>query len=135
MRKLLSIDYSQAAFNVAMFLLRVSFGVLMIPNGYNKLVHFAKMKSTFMNFLGMGSTVSLVLVIFAEFFCAMLVVLGLFTRLAVIPLIIAMSVVVIKAHDYDVFGKGEHGASFLVVFLVILMVGPGKASVDGLINK
>jgi putative oxidoreductase len=135
MKRLLSIDYSALAFNIALLLLRVGFGVLMIPNGYNKLVHFGRMKGTFMNFLGIGSTTSLVLVIFAEFFCAALIVIGLFSRLAAIPLVIAMGVVVSKAHNYDVFGKGEHGLMFLLVFLVILLVGPGKASVDGMINR
>ena len=68
MKRILSITYSQAAFNIAMLLLRVSFGVMMIPHGYDKLVKFAHMKSGFINFLGMGSTMSLALDVFAEFF-------------------------------------------------------------------
>ena len=135
MKKLLSINYSQGAFNIAMLLLRVSFGVMMIPHGYDKLVKFAQMKSGFINFLGMGSTMSLALDVFAEFFCALFLVFGLFTRLVVIPLIIAMCVVVSLAHHYDIFGDAEHGAMYLVGFLVILLLGPGKISVDGIINK
>jgi len=135
MKKLLSIGYSQSAFNIAMLLLRVSFGVLMIPHGYDKLVHFAQMKTHFINFLGIGSAMSLSLDIFAEFFCSLFLIFGLFTRLVVIPLIIAMCVVVAKAHHYDIFGDGEHGAMFLAGFIVILLLGPGKISVDGLINK
>ncbi|HYE55143.1 MAG TPA: DoxX family membrane protein, partial [Chitinophagaceae bacterium] len=77
MKKLASTNYSAGAFNVAMFLLRAGFGVFMVPNGYNKLVNFAKYKNDFMNFLGLGPTVSLALVVFAEFFCAGLLVLGL----------------------------------------------------------
>lgn len=135
MKKLLSISYSQGAFNIAMLLLRVSFGVFMIPHGYDKLVKFAQMKNGFINFLGMGSGVSLALDIFAEFFCSIFLIFGLFTRLAVIPLIIAMFVVVAIAHNYQIFGDGEHGAMFLAGYLVILLLGPGKISVDGMINK
>ncbi|MHA4846214.1 DoxX family protein [Flavitalea antarctica] len=135
MKKLLSISYSQGAFNIAMLLLRVSFGVFMIPHGYDKLVKFAQMKNGFINFLGMGSGVSLALDIFAEFFCSIFLIFGLFTRLAVIPLIIAMCVVVAIAHNYQIFGDGEHGAMFLAGYLVILLLGPGKISVDGMINK
>jgi putative oxidoreductase len=135
MKKLLSITYSQGAFNIAMLLLRVSFGVMMIPHGYDKLVKFAQMKSGFINFLGMGSTMSLALDIFAEFFCSIFLIFGLFTRLVVIPLIIAMCVVVAIAHNYEIFGDGEHGAMFLAGFIVILLLGPGKISVDGMINK
>ncbi|HTF27519.1 MAG TPA: DoxX family protein [Flavitalea sp.] len=135
MKKLFSTTYSAGAFNVAMLLLRVGFGVLLLPHGYDKLVHFATMKTHSLNFLGIGQGPSLALNIFAEFFCSMLLILGLFTRLAVIPLIINMSVVVALAHNYDFFGDAEHGAMYLVGFLVILLVGPGKISVDGVINK
>ena len=135
MKKLLSISYTQGMFNVAMFLLRVGFGAMMLPHGYDKLVKFARLKNTFINFLGMGSTMSLSLAIFAEFFCALFLIFGLFSRLVVIPLIVAMSVAVFMVHNKDFFGEAEHAAMYLVGFLVILMVGPGKASVDGMINK
>ena len=135
MKKLFSVSYSAGAFNVAMLLLRVGFGVLLLPHGYDKLVHFATMKTHFINFLGMGQTMSLALTVFSEFFCSMLLILGLFSRLACIPLIIGMCVVVAKAHNYDFFGDAEHGAMYLVGFLVIFLVGPGKISVDGVINK
>ena len=108
---------------------------MMLPHGYDKLVKFAHMKSGFINFLGMGSTMSLALDIFAEFFCSIFLIFGLFTRLAVIPLIIAMCVVVAIAHNYEIFGDGEHGAMLLAGFIVILLVGPGKISIDGVINK
>lgn len=135
MKKLLSTKYSGSAFNVAMLLLRVSLGVMMVPNGYNKMVNFGKYKNDFLNFMGMGTTVSLGLVVFAELFCAGLLILGLFSRLAAIPLIITMLVAAIEAHNADIFGEGQHAALFAVGFLVIVLVGPGKISVDGVLGK
>jgi putative oxidoreductase len=135
MKKLLSVSYKEWAFDLAMLVLRAGAGALIIPHGYEKLIHFAEKKYTFMNFMGIGSTLSLSLVIFAEFFCGMFIVLGLFTRLAAIPLVIAMGVVVFKANHADVFGKGAEGALFLAAFVAILLCGPGRASADGLINK
>jgi putative oxidoreductase len=135
MKRLLGINYSAAAFNTALLLLRVGASVMMMGHGYDKLVKFGEYKLRFMNFMGLGSTVSLGLTVFAELFCAFLVLLGLFTRLACIPLIIAMCVVVFEANNADIFGKGELGAMYLLVYSVILLVGPGRASVDGLINK
>ena len=135
MKKLLSVAYRDWAFNLAMLVLRVGAGALIIPYGYDKLIHFAEKKNVFMNFFGIGSTLSLSLVIFAEFFCGMFIILGLFTRLAAIPLVISTSVVVFKASHGDVFGKGAGGALFLACFLAILLCGPGNASADGLINK
>ena len=73
MKKLLSINYSDGAFNFAMLILRLVFGILIMNHGYDKLIHFGEKHSTFMNFMGIGSTVSLALVIFAEFFCGLFV--------------------------------------------------------------
>ena len=135
MKKLLSIRYSTSAFNLALLILRVGTGILMMNHGHDKLLNFEKYSSQFMNFLGMSGTVSLALVVFAEFFCSIFLVLGLFTRLAVIPLIIDMSVAVLKAHNVEVFGEGELPSLFFLVFVTILLIGPGKISVDGMINK
>lgn len=135
MRKLLSTKYSAGAFNTAMLILRLGFGILMMHTGYNKLVHFAEYKAQFMNFLGIGSTMSLALVVFAEFFCSMFLIIGLFTRFAVIPLIIVMCVALFKAHNAEVFGDGQTVTLFLTGYLVLLLVGPGRVSVDSMIGK
>lgn len=134
MRRFLSINYSQAAFNIAMLVLRVGAGAMVMSHGYSKLVHFAEMKSKFMNFMGIGSTLSLILVIFAEFFCSIFLIMGLFSRLVVIPLIINMAVALFKAHNGDVFGDGERAALYLTIFITLLLCGPGKASVDGMMK-
>ena len=118
-----------------MLILRIGFAGLMIPHGYKKLVHFESYSEKFMPFLGMGGNVSLALDIFAEFFCAMFVLIGLFTRFATIPLVIAMIVAATIAHKGEIFGDGEHSAMFAVAFLVLLLVGPGKISVDGVMGK
>lgn len=135
MKKLLSTKYSTGAFNTAMLLLRIGLGVLIMHHGYGKLMHFSEYSTKFMNFLGLGSTISLSLVVFAEFFCGMFIVLGLFTRFAAIPLIIAMSVAIFKAHHADFFGDGEAATLFVTGFLALLFVGPGKISVDSMIGK
>jgi putative oxidoreductase len=134
-KKLISTKYSALSFNIAMLILRIGMGGLMIPHGYDKLVHFTQYKKDFMSFLGLGGTVSLALVVFAEFFCAIFLIMGVFTRLFAIPLIIEMFVVVFKAHKGEVFGDGEHGMLFIAGYIVILLCGPGKASVDGIMGK
>jgi putative oxidoreductase len=136
MKKLLSTNYSALSFNISLFFLRVIPGVmLMADHGYSKLVHFAERKDKFMNFMGLGSTTTMALVIFAEFFCAFLVIIGLFTRLSAIPVVIAMGVALFKANNGDIFGNGELAAMYLTSFFAILMVGPGKFSVDGIMGK
>jgi len=135
MKKLLSINYSAGAFNFAMLLLRITFGVLMMNHGYSKLVHFNETAQHMPSLFGIGSTITTALVVFAEFFCALFVILGLFTRLACIPILINMAYAVINAHHGKIFGDGEMGTLFLGAFLVLLIIGPGKVSVDGMIGK
>ena len=137
MKKLFSAKYSAGAISAAMLVLRLGLGIVMIKFGYQKLVGFSEMKGQFMNFMGMGSTVSLALVVFAEFFCSAFLILGLMTRLATIPLIITMCVVLFKVQNSEIF-NGEKGLIpflFLIGYVAILFAGPGKASVDGAISK
>jgi putative oxidoreductase len=135
MRKLFSTAYSTSAFNLAMFILRVGAGILIMHHGYDKLVHFNQYSQHFIHFLGMSAGLTLSLVIFAEFFCAIFIILGLFTRLAAIPLVIDLSMAVAKGHDMDIFGKGELPALFVLIFITILILGPGRISIDGMITK
>jgi putative oxidoreductase len=131
-----SISYSSAAFNIAMLLLRISFGaVLMVKHGFAKVMNFATLEHTFYNFLGFGPKFSLILVLFAEIFCSLLIVLGLFTRWACIPLIIAMLVVIFGADAGKDFLDSELAIFYLTAFTTLLFCGPGRISVDGMIGK
>jgi len=73
--------------------------------------------------------------LFAEFFCSVFIILGLFTRLACIPLIIAMSVALFIANQGDFFGAGESAGLFLTCFVALLFTGPGKVSLDRFVAK
>jgi putative oxidoreductase len=135
MKRLLSTRYSAGAFNTAMLLLRIVAGGLLLKHGYDKMVHFEETASHMMNLFGIGQKATTALVIFAEFFCSLLVILGLFTRLAAIPIIITMAVALFKAHNGDFFGAGQAAALYLICFVVLLLVGAGKVSVDSMTGK
>ena len=135
MKKLFSINYSAGAFSFAMLLLRLTFGILLMNHGYSKLVHFNETAQHMPSLFGIGGTITAALVVFAEFFCALFVMLGLFTRMACIPIIICMSYALFKAHNGDVFDQGEMATLYLGAFMAIIIVGPVKVSVDGMIGK
>jgi putative oxidoreductase len=141
MRKLLSINCSDNAFNMGMLLMRIIFGVLMMHHGYDKLVHYneilnpADPKDQFLNFMGLGVAASLSLCIFAEFFCSLFIILGLFTRPAAVALVINALVALILRHNSDFLGYGQTISLYLGAFLTLLIMGPGKISVDGMIAK
>lgn len=136
MRKLFSTSVSDNALSFALLVLRFGAASLMlVKHGFDKLIHFAALAPRFADPFHIGSTTSLALVIFAEFFCSAFIIIGLFTRLACIPLVIAMSVALFSANKGDFFGKGEAAGLFLVVFVVLLFTGAGKLSLDRLVAK
>lgn len=85
--------------------------------------------------LGVGVNLSIGLAVFAEVVCALLVAIGLFTRLALIPLIATMAIAAFIFHSGDPFGKIELSLLYLAGYVAILFVGPGRISVDQLIKR
>lgn len=135
MKRLFSTSYSDNAISFALLLLRITAGGLIITHGYSKLISFASKSATFSDPYHIGSSTSMALIIFAEFFCGFLVLLGLLTRLACIPLIIGMSTVIFYVNHGALTGRAETPVLFLGCFIVLLITGPGKASIDRLIGK
>ncbi len=131
-----STKINEEAVQFALLLFRVFLGIVMMTHGYPKLQKLmAGGNIEFMDFLGLGPAISLVLVVFAEFVCSIFLILGLFTRWMLIPLIITMLVAVFGVHINDSFGKMELGLLYLVGYIVLMIIGPGRYSIDGLIAK
>ena len=135
LQRLTTSNYTETKFNTALLILRVGAGILMIHHGYDKLIHFSEYQPDFMNFVGLGTGVSLALVVFAELFCSALIIIGLFTSVATIPLIITMLVAIFMAHNGEVFAKGELATLYLFVYSTIMIIGPGGCSLDAVIFK
>jgi putative oxidoreductase len=136
MRRLLSTDYSVTAFNLSFLLLRLAFGFLVLYNhGIPKMMKFASMQASFFDPVGIGSRWALILVIFAEVFCSILLIIGLFTRFAVVPLIITMCVVIFMANKGEPLNKLELPILLLSGYITFLFVGPGRLSVDSVIGR
>jgi putative oxidoreductase len=117
--------------DLGLLLLRIAAGGLMLINhGWPKIINFADKADRFADPFGIGSTPSLILVIFAEFFCSSLLVLGLLTRYSLIPLIITMVVAAFVVHAGDPFREIESALFFLISYVALFFTGPGKYSAD-----
>ena len=116
----------------SLLLLRVVFGLSMLyGHGLGKVTRlFGTEEIKFADPFGIGPEASLALVVFAEVICSLLVVVGLFTRAALIPLIITMAVALLYVHLSDPFGRQEKAILFGFAYLSLLLQGPGKWSLD-----
>ena len=133
---LLRIELPPRYQDYGLLILRLVFGFSMIyGHGFGKLTRlFGAEEISFADPFGFGPVVSLVLVVFAEFFCSLLVMAGLFTRAAVIPLIITMATAYFAAHFDDPFGRQEKVILFGFAYLSLFFTGPGRFSLDAKIN-
>ncbi len=130
-KTLLFVTPSETSTQWGLFILRVAMAFFMIPHGYNKFNDLMAGGGTdFPDPFGVGPQVSLGLTVFAEFFCSILLLLGLATRFALIPLIICVFVIAFKIHWSDPLGDKEHALLYLAGYLANFLGGPGKFSVD-----
>lgn len=135
--------------SIGLLILRLGLGGYMLTHGWGKFQRVISGNLQFGDPLGIGPEASLILAAGAEFGCAILVILGLFTRFAAIPLVFTMGVAAFIAHGGDpwtmsggreVFQEtGESWASkepalmYLLAFLPLVFTGAGKFSLDGMI--
>ena len=128
--RLLNSDLSKAPVDLAVLMLRVFSGAFIMTHGIPKVKKIMAGDLDFGDPIGLGSETSLVLVAFAEALCGLLVLIGLGTRWATIPLIIAMAVAAFVHHAADPFGGKEKPLLFLLIFTVLLLTGGGRYSLD-----
>ncbi len=121
--------------DLASLFLRLIYGSLFVHYGYAKLISFDSILSQFPDIIGIGSKLSLSLVVFAELGCGLLIVIGYLTRFAVIPIFITMWVAYFIAHASDPFTAKTLAFVFLLLSVVIFILGSGKYSLDGKLNK
>ena len=129
------LSYQSLNTDLASLLLRLTLGGLFILHGYPKLISFHDILPMFPNPIGIGAKLSLILVIFAEFFCGFLVAIGFLTRLTVIPIFITMTVVFFIVHTNDPFNAKTLPFVYWLLTMVVFVSGSGKFSMDRLLWK
>lgn len=121
--------------SLVLLLLRLFIGGMMLTHGVAKLSGFEALSTTFPDPLGIGSAASLVLSLLAEVGCSLLLIFGIFTRLAVLPLIFNMCIAVFVVHAGGAFQMKEMAVMYLAIYILVFFLGGGKYAVDRLFLK
>lgn len=112
---------------------RIFFGVLFFLHGLDKMINFSALSETFPSVLGLGSYMSLMLSVFCEFCCSLFLIAGLLERIILLPMIISMGVAFFDIHD-AMMPEGELSLIYLVIFIILFVTGPGRYSLDYMID-
>jgi putative oxidoreductase len=136
MKKLLEINNGTKQVSIALLILRMGIALMMLVHGYPKMqMLFTGDVSQFPGVMGMSPMISLALAVFAEVLCSVFILFGFATRLASIRLIITMIVAVFYIHASDPFSSQELGLHYLMAYIVLLILGSGRYSLDALVLK
>ena len=103
-------------------------------HGLDKMANFNELSVNFPDIFGFGSYMSLMLSVFTEFCCSLFLIAGLLVRVMLIPMIIAMAVAFFDVHD-AMLPEGELSLIYLIVFFILYFTGPGRFSLDYLIDS
>ena len=115
------------------FALRVFFGIMFFIHGLDKMMNFNELSLNYPSVFGLGSYTTLMVTIFCEFCCSLFLIVGLMTRIVTIPMILAMAVAFFDVHD-GMMPEGELSLIYLVAFFILFLVGPGRFSIDYLLD-
>ena len=146
MKKISLFSASSINNDLGLLLIRLIIGLLMAFFGYDKLIHFNEMAASDfwannVSFIGMKGATPLALTIFAELFCSIFLILGLFTRFSLIVLSFCMGYIFMVIFPGSIVESSEHGYKFndafvyFVIYLGLLFTGPGKYSLDRKVFK
>ena len=136
MKKILGVGDNGVRSSTALLLLRSGLGLLMLVHGVPKMMMlFNDGPIAFPPVLGMTAEVSLLLTVFAEVLCSVLIVAGLATRFAAVPLAITMFIAVFVIHGADPFANKELAIHYLLGYIVLMIAGSGKYSFDYLMLR
>ncbi|MFW5870488.1 MAG: DoxX family protein [Candidatus Sumerlaeota bacterium] len=121
--------------DIGLLAIRLFYGPAMaFGHGLAKLQTFDDEKDGFLALWPFNSATSLALAIFAEFCCSLALLVGFATRISAFFLAFTMGVAAFVFHAEDPFATKEKALLYLTVYIALILMGPGRFSIDGLIH-
>lgn len=115
----------------ALLFLRVTSSLLLLQlHGLPKLLQFSEELQRIEDPFGLGAGPTLVLAIFAEVFCPLLILLGLGTRLACVPILVLLLVSLLLVHPQWSLAEGQFAWLLLIIFSTLAISGGGRITAN-----
>ena len=113
--------------DLGLLFLRISGALFLLGvHGLPKVLNYSEQLKLIEDPFHLGAHVTLLLAIFAEVLCPLLIVAGLLVRLACLPILAVMLIAMVVVHpEWSVF-EGQFGWLLLIIFTSILIAGPGR---------
>lgn len=122
---------TSSSYSLGLLILRVGFSVMLLIHGIQKVEILFSSTIKFADPIGLGPLITLLLVLFAEIICTVLIIIGVKTRLATIPPIILMLVAILVVHEGDPIMARELAILYLIAFSAIGLLGSGRLALRG----
>ncbi len=111
---------------LGLLFLRVSAAVLLLLiHGLPKLLDWSVELQRIEDPFGLGATLTLAMAVFAEVICPVLLILGVFARLACLPVLAVLGVALVVVHPEWTLGEAQFAWLFAVLYAGLAITGPG----------
>ncbi|WP_455922890.1 DoxX family protein [Pseudomonas putida] len=122
--------HRQPSADLALLWLRVCAAVFLLTvHGLPKLLNFQAQLQLIEDPFHLGAVPTLCLAIFAEVLCPLLIIAGVFTRLACLPVLAVLLVALVFVHPEWSLEQGQFAWLLLILFTTILIGGAGRLAV------
>ncbi|WP_370649956.1 DoxX family protein [Leclercia sp. G3L] len=112
--------------DLGLFFLRIAGSLLLLyVHGLPKIVHFSEELTRIEDPFGFGPYFSLIPAIVAEVICPILILFGVATRLACVPIVAVLLVAMLVVHPGWSIAEGQFGWLLLIIFTTLAITGPG----------
>ncbi|MHC8326189.1 DoxX family protein [Pseudomonas sp. LB1P83] len=124
-------QWDERALDLGLLFLRVSGGVFLLwVHGLPKLLNYSAQLQVIEDPFHVGANVTLMLAIFAEVLCPLLIIAGVLVRLACLPVLSLLLVALLIVHPQWSLEEGQFGWLLLILFTSLFIAGPGRLALN-----
>ncbi|MVV51698.1 DoxX family protein [Pseudomonas sp. PB120] len=124
-------QWEQRTQDIGLFFLRVSSALFLLwVHGLPKLLNYSAQLQVIEDPFHLGANLTLMLAIFAEVLCPLLIIAGVLVRLACLPVLSVLWIAMVVVHPQWSIEEGQFGWLLLLLFTSIFIAGPGRLALN-----